>query len=62
MASMTQYLQETSAFLNKQLEARQDVADVKQYLCFSTYFTQPGIHLSSLTKKKLLSNLKVISA
>lgn len=37
MAGMTQYLQETSAFQNEQLEARQDISEhLKWYLCLST--------------------------
>lgn len=60
---MTQNLQGTSAFLNKHLEARQDISEhLKWYFCFSTYLTQPGIHLFSLTESKLLSNLKDTSA
>lgn len=63
MARMTQYLQETSAFLSEQLEARQDISEhLKWYLCLSTYITQPGIRLFSLIKWKLLGNLKDISA
>lgn len=63
MAGMTQYLEENSAFLNEQLEARQGISEhLKWYLWLSTYLTQPGIHLFSLAKWKLLGNLKDISA
>lgn len=37
MAGVIQYLQETSAFLNEQLEAGQDISEhLKLYLCLRT--------------------------